>query len=35
MHIGGINTAEAIDRVIPILKGMGFNLVTLTELLDL
>ncbi|WHZ05228.1 polysaccharide deacetylase family protein [Neobacillus sp. YX16] len=35
MHIGGINTPEAVDRVIPILKSMGFNLVTLTELLDL
>ncbi|WP_045521895.1 hypothetical protein [Neobacillus niacini] len=35
MHIGGINTSEVVDRVIPILKGMGFNLVTLTELLDL
>jgi peptidoglycan/xylan/chitin deacetylase (PgdA/CDA1 family) len=35
MHIGGINTPEAVDRVIPILKSMGYNLVTLTELLDL
>ncbi len=35
MHIGGINTPAAVDKVIPILKGMGYNLVTLTELLDL
>jgi peptidoglycan/xylan/chitin deacetylase (PgdA/CDA1 family) len=35
MHIGGINTPEAVDRVIPMLKSMGYNLVTLTELLDL
>jgi peptidoglycan/xylan/chitin deacetylase (PgdA/CDA1 family) len=35
MHIGGINTPEAVDRVIPILKSMGYTLVTLTELLDL
>lgn len=35
MHIGGINTPEAVDRVIPILKSLGYNLVTLTELLDL
>lgn len=35
MHIGGINTPEAVDRVIPILKSMGYNLVTLTELLNL
>jgi len=35
MHIGGINTPAAVDKVIPILKEMGYNLVTLTELLDL
>ncbi|NWQ41656.1 polysaccharide deacetylase family protein [Bacillus sp. EB106-08-02-XG196] len=35
MHIGGINTPEAVDKVIPILKSMGYDLVTLTELLDL
>jgi peptidoglycan/xylan/chitin deacetylase (PgdA/CDA1 family) len=34
MHIGGINTPEAVDKVIPILRAMGYNLVTLTELLD-
>lgn len=35
MHIGGINTPEAVDRVIPILTLMGYNLVTLTDLLNL
>jgi peptidoglycan/xylan/chitin deacetylase (PgdA/CDA1 family) len=35
MHIGGINTAEAVDKVIPILKVMGYELVTVGELLDL
>lgn len=35
MHIGGINTPAAVDKVIPLLKEMGYNLVTLTELLDL
>jgi peptidoglycan/xylan/chitin deacetylase (PgdA/CDA1 family) len=35
MHIGGINTAEAVDKVIPILKAMGYELVTVGELLDL
>lgn len=33
MHIGGINTAEAVDKVIPILKAKGFLLVTLSEVL--
>ncbi len=35
MHIGGINTAEAVDKVIPILMAMGYELVTVGELLDL
>jgi peptidoglycan/xylan/chitin deacetylase (PgdA/CDA1 family) len=35
MHIGGINTPEAVDKVIPILKAMGYELVTVGELLDL
>lgn len=34
MHIGGINTPAAVDQVIPLLKGMGYNLVTLTQLLN-
>lgn len=35
MHIGGMNTAEAVDMVIPILKALGYELVTVGELLDL
>jgi peptidoglycan/xylan/chitin deacetylase (PgdA/CDA1 family) len=35
MHIGGINTAEAVDKVIPKLKAMGYELLTVGELLDL
>jgi peptidoglycan/xylan/chitin deacetylase (PgdA/CDA1 family) len=34
MHIGGINTPDAVDRVIPILKAQGYQLVTLNELLN-
>ena len=33
MHIGGINTPEAVDRVIPWLKAQGYQLVTLSEML--
>lgn len=35
MHIGGINTPEAVDQVIPILKQMGYELVTLSEVPNL
>nr|WP_263327613.1 polysaccharide deacetylase family protein [Neobacillus sp. Marseille-Q6967] len=35
MHIGGINTPEAVDQVIPILKQMGYELVILSEILNL
>ncbi|WP_066173825.1 polysaccharide deacetylase family protein [Bacillus marinisedimentorum] len=31
MHIGGINTPEAVDRVIPVLKAKGYKIVTVTE----
>lgn len=34
MHIGGINTPDAVDQIIPKLKAMGYELVTLSELLD-
>ncbi|MDN3017014.1 polysaccharide deacetylase family protein [Paenibacillus sp. BSR1-1] len=34
MHIGGINTPEAVDTVIPWLQAQGYQLVTLTELLN-
>lgn len=34
MHIGGINTPKAVDRVIPMLKNEGYRLVTLTEVLN-
>ncbi|WP_223587926.1 polysaccharide deacetylase family protein [Neobacillus bataviensis] len=34
MHIGGINTPEAVDDVIPWLQVQGYQLVTLTELLN-
>ena len=33
MHIGGINTPEAIDQVIPWLKDQGYQLVPLSVLL--
>ncbi|WP_051633725.1 polysaccharide deacetylase family protein [Bacillus sp. UNC41MFS5] len=33
MHIGGINTPEAVDQVIPWLKGQGYQLVPLSILL--
>ncbi|MDF2903034.1 MAG: putative polysaccharide deacetylase, partial [Bacillus sp. (in: firmicutes)] len=33
MHIGGINTPEAVDKIIPILSTKGYKLVTLSELL--
>jgi peptidoglycan/xylan/chitin deacetylase (PgdA/CDA1 family) len=33
MHIGGINTPEAVDKVIPWLKAQGYQLVALSELL--
>ncbi len=32
-HIGGVNTPEAMDQVIPWLQAQGYKLVTLTELL--
>ena len=34
MHIGGIHTPEAIDRVIPILQKKGYQLVTLSQILQ-
>ena len=34
MHIGGINTPQAVDTVIPKLKAQGYQLVTLDELLQ-
>jgi peptidoglycan/xylan/chitin deacetylase (PgdA/CDA1 family) len=34
MHIGGINTPSAVDQIIPKLKAMGYELVTLSELLN-
>lgn len=34
MHIGGKNTAEAVEKAIPLLKNKGYQLVTLSELLD-
>ncbi len=34
MHIGGINTPQAVDRVIPELQSQGYKLVTLSELLN-
>ena len=34
MHIGGQNTPEAVDQVIPLLKEKGYKLVTLSELLQ-
>lgn len=34
MHIGGINTPEAVDQVIPMLKKEGYRLVTLSEVLN-
>jgi peptidoglycan/xylan/chitin deacetylase (PgdA/CDA1 family) len=34
MHIGGINTPDAVDRVIPILQAQGYQLVTLSELFN-
>jgi peptidoglycan/xylan/chitin deacetylase (PgdA/CDA1 family) len=33
MHIGGVNTPEAVDKAIPWLKAQGYQLVTLSELL--
>ncbi|PFP25717.1 hypothetical protein COJ96_18310 [Bacillus sp. AFS073361] len=33
MHIGGINTPEAVDQVIPWLKAQGYQLVPLSVLL--
>lgn len=33
MHIGGKNTAEAVEKVIPKLKDKGYQLVTLSEVL--
>lgn len=33
MHIGGINTPEAVDQVIPWLKSQGYQLVSLSELI--
>jgi LysM repeat protein len=33
MHIGGINTPEAVDKVIPRLKNVGFELVKISEIL--
>jgi peptidoglycan/xylan/chitin deacetylase (PgdA/CDA1 family) len=34
MHIGGINTPDAVDKVIPILKQKGYEIVTLTEVMN-
>jgi peptidoglycan/xylan/chitin deacetylase (PgdA/CDA1 family) len=34
MHIGGINTPEAVDKVIPWVKAQGYQLVTVSDLLD-
>jgi peptidoglycan/xylan/chitin deacetylase (PgdA/CDA1 family) len=34
MHIGGIHTPEAVDRVIPILRKKGYKLVTLSQILQ-
>ncbi len=31
MHIGGINTPQAVDQVIPVLKAKGYKIVTVTE----
>jgi peptidoglycan/xylan/chitin deacetylase (PgdA/CDA1 family) len=33
MHIGGINTPEAVDQVIPWLRSQGYQLVPLSELI--
>nr|MCL6570516.1 polysaccharide deacetylase family protein [Bacillus sp. (in: firmicutes)] len=34
MHIGGINTPEAVDKVIPWIKVQGYQLVTVGNLLN-
>lgn len=34
MHIGGKNTPEAVDQVIPYLKAQGYELVTVGEILS-
>lgn len=34
MHIGGINTPEAVNQVIPWLKAQGYQLVPLSDLLQ-
>lgn len=34
MHIGGINTPQAVDIVIPKLKASGYQLVTLSQMLN-
>ncbi len=34
MHIGGINTSQAVDIVIPKLKASGYQLVTLSQMLN-
>jgi LysM repeat protein len=33
MHIGGINTPAAVDKVIPILKAKGYQMVKVSEIL--
>lgn len=33
MHIGGINTPDAVDQVIPWLKSQGYQLVPLSDLI--
>lgn len=33
MHIGGKNTAEAVEKVIPLLTNKGYRLVTLSDVL--
>lgn len=33
MQIGGVTTPAAVDRVIPILKSKGYQLVTVGEIL--
>ncbi|MEH7110036.1 polysaccharide deacetylase family protein [Bacillus sp. JJ1764] len=34
MHIGGIHTPEAVNKIIPILQEKGYKIVTLTEVLN-
>lgn len=34
MHIGGNNTPEAVDQVLPLLKEQGYKIVTVSEVLN-